>query len=152
MITRRNFIQKLGLTAIAAGASLNIGGRAFGQMLKADDLFLIPSESMSNPLLTFTSADFTPFINTDFQVRQEGLRRTELLRLIDVKDFQNGDSQRKISQGNSFSLMFYNTRSAKIVQNQLEFSHSVLGKFTLFLAPVNKEPNRYEAIINHQQA
>jgi hypothetical protein len=151
MITRRNFIQTLGLAAVA-GVSLNLGSTAFGQTLQADDLFLVPTESMSDPLLSFTSGHFTPFINTDFQIRRAGSRRTETLKLIDVKDFQSKANQAKSVQGDSFSLMFSNTRATKLVGQSFEFSHPALGTFTLFLSPVNKEPNQYEAIINHLRA
>jgi hypothetical protein len=151
MITRRNFIQTLGFAAIA-GASLNIGGTAFGQTLKSDDLFSLPPESLSNPVLSFTSAHFTPFIGTDFQIRQEGKRRTETLKLIKVDEIQRKDNLAKGIQGESFSLMFSNTRETQLAGQSFEFSHPALGAFTLFLSPVNKEPNQFEAIINHLRA
>lgn len=150
MITRRNFIQTLGLTAVA-GASLNLGGKAFGQN-KSDDLFSLPSESLSNPVLSFTSAHFTPFINTDFQAVQEGMRRTETLRLLNVKEVLLKENLAKNVQGISFSLMFAATGQTKITGNNFEFSHPSLGAFALVLMPVSAEPNRYEAIINHLRA
>ena len=150
MITRRNFIQKLGLAAVA-GASLNLGNNAFGQTRKTIDLFSIPRESLSDPVLSFTSAHFTPFINTDFAVRQEGSRRTEWLKLLDVKEVQRKGNLLKGVGGDSFSLLFANKRGTPLAQTQFEFSHAALGVFTLILLPVSAEPNRYEAVINHQR-
>lgn len=151
MITRRDFIQTLGFAAIA-GASLNLGGSAFGQTLKTGDLYLLPTESLSDPLLYLTGEHFTPFIDTEFQIRLEGSRRAETLRLIGIKEFRSKANDAKGVQGSSFSLLFENTREAQLAQNVFEFSHAALGTFTLFLSPVNKEPNRYEAVINHLRA
>lgn len=151
MITRRNFIQKLGLTAVV-GASLTAGGAAFGQTLKTDDLFALPPETLSNPVLSFTSAHFTPFIGTDFQLRQQGKRRTETLTLLKVDEIQRKNNLEKGIQGESFSLLFSNTSETKLAGQSFELSHPAFGVFTLFLSPVNKEPNLFEAIINHLRA
>lgn len=151
MITRRNFIQNLGFAAIV-GASLNVSGTVFGQTLKTDDLFSLPPESLSNPVFSFTSAHFTPFIGTDFQLRQEGKRRTETLKLLKVDEIQRKDNLAKGIQGESFSLLFSNTRETKLAGQSFELYHPALGEFTLFLSPVNQEPNLFEAIINHLQA
>ena len=148
MITRRNFIQMFGLTAVA-GLSFNLADQAFGQMAQVDDLFQIPGESMSDPVYLFTSNHFKPLIETDFQIRQEGSRRADLVRLIEVKEHQSKTNLQKGVQGDSFSLMFYNSRGLKITRSQFEFNHEVLGKFSLLITPVSLEPNYYEAIINH---
>lgn len=151
MITRRNFIQNLGFAAIV-GASLNVSGTVFGQTLKTDDLFSLPPESLSNPVFSFTSAHFTPFIGTEFQLRQQGKRRTETLTLLKVDEIQRKENLTKGIQGESFSLLFSNTRETKLAGQSFELSHPALGAFTLFLSPVNKEPNLFEAIINHLRA
>lgn len=150
MITRRSFIGVFGLSAIA-GLTLNSPGKIFGQSRHSGDLFRIPPASMEDPLFSFTSAHFTPFLNTDFQIQRGDSRETSSLRLIDVKVFQRKENLAKGAVGESFSLMFRGSLPAKLVGGCFEFSHPSLGLFTLFLASVNKEPDQYEAIINHLQ-
>jgi hypothetical protein len=148
MITRRNFIEMLGLTT-AGALALNLSGKAFAQTHDANKLFSLPPESLSDPVLSFTSAHFTPFIDTDFQVKEAGAAQTETLRLLDVKEVPLKANLAKGVQGDSFSLLFDNTRAAKFDGNNFEFSHPSLGAFTLALMPVTAEPNLYEAVINH---
>jgi hypothetical protein len=150
MITRRNFIQALGL-ATFAGTVLNLSGTAFGQTTKSNDFFPIPAEILSDPVLSFTSELFTPFINTDFEIRQESMRRVELLRLLNVKAVERKTNLADGVKGESFSLMFFSPRGAKLKSGQFEFTHFSLGTFTLTISPVSAEPNRYEAVINHLQ-
>ncbi|HEY0426273.1 MAG TPA: hypothetical protein VGC76_00575 [Pyrinomonadaceae bacterium] len=150
MITRRNFIEMLSLTVVG-GASLTFAGKALGQTFKPGDLFSLPAESLSDPVLSFTSAHFTPFINNDFQGRPQGARRSERLKLLNVKEVQLKGNLEKSVAGDSFSLMFASLRNAPLTGNLFEFVHPSLGVFTLFLTPVSAEPNRYEAIINHHR-
>jgi hypothetical protein len=148
MITRRNFIQALGLATVA-GMVINLNGTALGQTSDSNQLFAIPAESLSDPVLSFTSANFVPFTNTDFEIRQENLRRVETLRLLNVKDAESKANAAEGIQGDSFSLMFFSPRGAKLKAGQFEFTHFSLGTFTLTITPVSAEPNRYEAVINH---
>ena len=148
MITRRNFIQALGFASVA-GAILNPGGAAFGQTTQSNDLFPIPAEILSDPVLTFTSEKFTPFINTDFEIRKENMRRAETLRLLNVKAFERPANVAEGVTGESFSLLFFSPRGAKLKAGQYEFTHFSFGTFTLTIMPVSAEPNRFEAVINH---
>jgi hypothetical protein len=106
---------------------------------------------MEDPLFSFTSAHFTPFLNTDFQILRTDQRETTSLRLIDVKTFQRKTNLAKGAVGESFSLLFRGSLPANLSGESFEFSHPSLGLFTLFLASVNKDPDQYEAIINHLQ-
>jgi len=146
MITRRNFIQLFGVTAIA-GFTINSSVKIFGQ--GSDHLFRIPSESMTDPIFSFTSAHFTPFINDNFAVRSNESFKTTPLRLIDVKILEYKENLAKGFTGESFSLLFQGSLPENFVGDSFELSHPSLGVFTLFLVPVGKEPNRYEAIVNH---
>ncbi len=151
MITRRNFIQLFGTTVIA-GLSINSPVNIFGQTRHEGDLFQIPPESLADPVASFTSAHFTPFIDGDFQVRQNASQETVSLQLIDVEIFQRKANLAKGAVGESFSLVFRGSLPENFAGNRFEFTHPSLGVFTLFLAPVSKERNRYEAIINHLKA
>jgi hypothetical protein len=150
MFTRRNFIQALGLASVA-GVAINLCGTALGQTSKSMDWFPIPAESISDPVLSFTSEHFLPFINTDFQIRQENSRRTETVRLLDVKEITRKANLAEGIQGDCFSLLFYSLRGTKLKSGQFEFTHFSLGTFNLTMMPVSAEPNRYEAVINHQR-
>ena len=150
MITRRNFIQALGLATIA-GAFLNPNGTAYGQTSNPDSLFPIPAGILNDPVYSFTSVHFTPFINTDFEIRAENLRRVEQLRLLDVNVAEYPANAAEGIKGESFSLLFTSPRKAKIKSGQYEFTHFSLGTFSLMISAVTAEPNRYEAVINHHQ-
>jgi Domain of unknown function (DUF6916) len=148
MITRRNFIEMLGLTTVS-GLSLTLAGKAFGQTFQPDDLFSLPSASLYDPLMQFTGAHFKPFINSEFPARLEGARRIERLMLLEVKELERKKNLAKGFTGESFSLMFASKRDTPLAGNLFEFNHPSLGAFSLMLAAVGDEPNRYEAIINH---
>lgn len=148
MISRRNFIQAFGL-AVIAGATFNLSGTVFGQKVQSDDLFPIPDGALSDPVLAFTSIQFLPFINTDFEVKQEGMKRSQQLRLVDVRDFESRANQEDGVKGDSFSLLFFSPGKAKLKAGMYEFTHFSFGTFTLTISPVSAEPNRYEAVINH---
>lgn len=148
MITRRNFIQALGLATVA-GMAINLNGIAFGQTSQTNDLFPIPSEVLNDPVLSFTSVHFTPFINTDFELRQENMRRVESLKLLDVTVNESKANLAEGVKGESFSLLFSSPRSAKLKTGQYQFTHFALGTFALTISPVGLAPNRFEAIINH---
>jgi hypothetical protein len=150
MITRRNFIQALGMATIV-GAAFNLSGTVYGQTTESNHLFPIPVESLTDPVLSFTSAHFLPFTYTDFEIRQENMRRAETLRLLEVKDIVHKTNVAEGIKGDSFSLMFFSPRRAKLKAGQYEFTHFSLGTFTLAITPVSADPNRFEAVINHQQ-
>lgn len=150
MITRRNFIHAIGLASVAA-ATLNLSGTAFGQSSKENGYFSLPAESLADPVLSFKSEHFLPFINTDFEIRHENLRRTEILRLLNVKELERKENRAEGVRGDSFSLMFFSPRGKKFESGQFEFTHFSLGTFSLTISPVSAEPNRFEAVINHLQ-
>lgn len=150
MITRRNFIFAVG-AASAGAVTLNLSGTAFGQKSTESGYFSIPPESLSDPVLSFKSEHFTPFINGDFEIRHESLRRTEVLRLLNVKELERKENQTEGVQGDSFSLMFFSPREKKLESGQYVFTHFLLGTFSLTISRVSAEPNRYEAVINHLQ-
>jgi hypothetical protein len=148
MITRRNFIQALGMVTVA-GATFTLSGTAFGQKITPTDFFPIPPEAASDPVLSFTSDSFIPFVNTDFEIRQESLRRPEIIRLLEVKDLERKPNRAEGLKGASFSLLFFSPRNAKLKTGQFEFNHFSLGTFRLTLSPIGAEPNVYEVVINH---
>lgn len=148
MISRRNFIEAFCLAPIA-GFVLNAGGKVFGQTSDEKGYFAIPDAVLNDPVLSFTSAHFLPFINTDFEARAENSTRSEILRLHDVKNLERKGNAAQSIQGECFSLIFTSPRRAKLKAHRFEFTHFSLGTFTLTVSRLSDEPNRYEAIINH---
>jgi len=109
----------------------------------------MPAEIYGDPVFNFTSGHFTPFINTDFVIRQEGRKKSDAIRLLNVKEHEAKKNVEQGVTGDSFSLMFYSPRGTVLAGGQYEFTHPSLGAFNLTLLPVSADRNRFEAIINH---
>ena len=146
MISRRSFI-KTGAVAAVSGYVLGSTDNLLGQMLQNDGM-IIPSESLSDPLLTFVSEHFKPFVNTNFKLQSSEMDDYQTLRLIEVKDTKLKSNMLKGYKGESFSLFFESNSKMPIEGKTYDISHNGLGEFSLFIQPVTSEPNLYEAIIN----
>lgn len=149
---RRNFIQTLGITALALGF-LNPVKDVFGQKGNIlgsleGGLFPIPPESLNDPLTYLTSRHFEPFVNTVVRVKKSESRTIEL-ELIEVKQLNHEVNDKRGFYGESFSLLFQNAGKTKLPQGTYEIEHDALGRFSLFLVPTGLRGIRYEAIINH---
>jgi hypothetical protein len=145
-ITRRRFIRNLGIGAIAA-VSLTSTGIIFAQTSRAaDELFPLPPESLSDPLNNLTKAHFEPFVNTFVQVRT-GEKQIQL-RLIEVAELKREANESRAIRGESFSLLFEDSRKRRLSQEVYIIEHFALGEFSLLLVPTGIKGNRYEAIIN----
>ncbi len=79
-----------------------------------DDSFIIPSDILGDPILTFSSEHFESFINTSFQIQNPQIRRITELRLIQVKKWQSKFNSAKGLRGESYSLLFEAERAAPI--------------------------------------
>ncbi len=148
MISRRNFIHAICLSSVA-GLVLNAGGQAFAQKSDQNGFFVLPDEALNDPVLSFTSTHFVPFINTDFEARAENSSRAEILRLHRVEDVERKGNLAQNIEGDCFSLVFVSPRRARLKADRFEFTHFSLGTFTLTISPLRDNPNRYEAIISH---
>lgn len=147
MISRRKFIT---VSAIAAVSGYSIGSpeKIFGRMLSMDGKKLIPSESLSNPVLNFTNNHFKPLVNTNFKIQHKEMEGYKTFRLLDVKDLKHKANELRGLKGDSFSLLFRSNETTPIEGNVYNISHNKLGEFSLHLEPVTAELNLYEAIIN----
>lgn len=144
-ITRRGFIRNLGAATVAV-AALTATGNIFGQTLNTDELFPLPPESLSDPLNYLTRAHFEPFVNTFVQVSKD--EKQIRLQLIEVKELKREANESRSFRGESFSLLFADTRKSRLAQDTYSIEHFALGKFSLLLVPTGLKGNHYEAIIN----
>lgn len=144
--TRRKFIRNLGIGVFAA-VSLCSTGSVFAQLSDRDDLlFAVPPESFSDPLNYLTKAHFEPFVNTFMQV-QTGAKQIRL-QLVEVRDLKREANESRSIRGESFSLLFEDSRKNRLPQEVYRIEHFALGEFSLLLVPTGTRGNRYEAIIN----
>lgn len=145
MTTRRRFIQ-FGTLAAFGGLFSGLSGSVIGQMSKSVEGVILPSQSLNDPLLTFSAQHFQQFLGTAFELRNSQLRKGATFRLTQVKEISS-----KLNDGyklESYSLRFEPVRGNSIPDGIYEFDHAGLGKFSMFIAPASPDPNCYEAIVN----
>jgi hypothetical protein len=143
--TRRDFIAKLSVTAVAA-ASSGSAANAFGQTV-SDGLFLPPPGSSSDALNYLTGKHFEPFINTAFSVRT-GVRGRSTWILTEVNDLSLKVNQMRGHMGESFSLLFHGPAGNKLVPGICEFKHDALGNFSFLANQVGMDGQAYEVVVN----
>ncbi|HEX8249288.1 MAG TPA: hypothetical protein VF599_14015 [Pyrinomonadaceae bacterium] len=144
--TRRRFIRNFGAAAIAA-ASFSSTGSIFAQISKTEELFIVPPASASDALNGLTREHFLSFVNTFVEVRTGDDRRIQL-QLIEVADLKRQANEKRFPGGESFSLLFQDSRKSRLPQDVYPMQHFALGEFSLLLVPTGIKGNRYEAIIN----
>lgn len=133
--SRRDFLKKGSLVALAAGVPLSLAERVTGNETA------VPSVEFA-----LTKAAFLAQLNTDFLINEEGGKVA--VRLVDVTDLpKRGASARK----EAFSLLFRGNRATTLKQNTYLIEHEQLGLFSFLIVPVmrrDKGAPCYEAIIN----
>ena len=144
-VTRRKFIERVGITALAAASASSVG-KMFGQSAKADGTFFPPAESAADPLAFLSQQHFEPFINTAFDVIGEG--GAGRLTLIEVNAIGRKANESRGYSGESFSLIFRGSATNKLEQGTYQFRHGSLGKLSLLAVPVGRKGTRYEVVVN----
>jgi len=133
--SRRDFLKKGSLVALAAGVPVTLAERAAGSET------VVPSLAFG-----LTKAAFMAQLNTDFLINEEGGKVA--VRLVDVTDLpRRGASVRK----EAFSLLFRGDKATALKQNTYLIEHEKLGLFSFLLVPImskDKSALHYEAIIN----
>jgi hypothetical protein len=146
-ISRRKFTQQAGLAIVAAGVA-GSAGTAFSQSLRSGDLFPLSAESFADPVMNFRSEIFFPYVGTIFNLYQDGARQNSL-RLTEVFVGDQKDPGRTKADGACFSLLFRSISRTNLPENIYDFDHASLGKFSLFIAPVERAKKIFEAVIDH---
>lgn len=133
--SRRDFMKKGSLVALAAGVPVSLVERA------------VASETAA-PSVAFglNKAGFLAQLNSTFLIN-EGASKVAV-KLVDVADLpRRGASARK----EAFSLMFRGNQATALKQDTYLIEHDELGLFSFLIVPVmskDKSALYYEAIIN----
>jgi hypothetical protein len=138
--SRRDFLKKGSLVALAAGIPLSVAEKVIGK----------------EPLASFSSSDglglskaaFKAQLNTEFLVSDGTAKRR--VRLVAVEDLSQSNKFGNGKEG--FSLLFRGDQTSRLVQETYLIEHTRLGSFSFLLVPIlarDKSARQYEAVINH---
>ena len=134
--SRRDFLKRGTLMAVAAGVPLSLTEKASGLGLKET----APKGRLS--LEAFESER-----GSNFMIHNDGSKVK--VKLIDVASFASTKQTIKGKEG--FSLIFQGPGDAVLKQNTFVIEHEKMGMFSFLLVPVklqNKSAQHYEAVIN----
>lgn len=136
MVSRRNFLKRGTLSAVAAGVSLGVTDRVPGRT-NAD---LSRSSDLDR-------AAFAAHLQTTFMVRfGSGLVPLKLVEVVDHGSRRDGQAVRE-----AFALVFSSSSSAPLPQRTYVFEHPALGNFSLMMVPifsVDRQVRFYEVNVN----
>jgi hypothetical protein len=132
--SRRNFLKRGTLVALAAGAPLALTEKAFG---------MVTAKSAAG----LSMASFKSLLGTSFQINHQASKVK--CTLIDVANFA---SRKQMAAGKEgFSLLFRGPKEAILKQDTYVIEHEELGMFSFLIVPVGTKDARaphYEAVIN----
>ena len=135
--SRRDFIKKSTLVALAAGLPLSL----------ITDVAGAEARALAGTEPGLTKAAFDSQLNTQFRINDGNSK--VLVKLINVSDLPQRRAVRPGKEG--FSLIFRGSQAKALKQNTYPFEHERLGAFSFLIVPVpggDKGAIYYEAIIN----
>jgi Domain of unknown function (DUF6916) len=136
--SRRDFLKKGTIVALAAGVPLSLVQRAAGNSALASPVAPALTSALSK-------AAFESQLHTNFLVAKGSSRIA--LKLVSVTDLMGRE---KFAGKEGFSLIFRGELNA-LEQNTYKIEHQRLGEFSFLMVPVMGSRNKtqyYEAIIN----
>ena len=149
VVSRRGFMKKGSLLAVATAASLGSAGSVLG-LDNTTELLGVKQDNLTtnsgNAAFSLTKATFTPYVNTVFRIYPD-TSKTVKTTLVSVADI--GPMPDKNRAGREcFVLNFRGSEPLR--QSTYRIEHDVLGRFDLFLVPVgkNRKGRYYQAVIN----
>ena len=135
--SRRDFLKRGSLVALAAGVPLSIAEKISGKAISYQ-----PDSDFK-----LKKSDFEAQLNTKFVIGEKP--RNVAANLVKVNDLP---STKTIANGKEgFTLLFRGSRKPTLKQNTYTITHKKLGTFSLLLVPMvsNDDPSaHYEAVIN----
>jgi hypothetical protein len=149
-VSRRGFIKKGSLLAVAAAASLASVERALGLDNSAEQSGVtqdnLTGKSGKTSALSLTKATFAPYVNTVFRIYPDTSKtlKTTLVSVADIGPVPD----KTVAGRECFALNFRG--SEPLPQNTYRIEHDVLGRLDLLLVPIgkNKRGRYYQAVIN----
>jgi hypothetical protein len=139
-VSRRGFVQ---------GAGVLIAGGWLRSTLPPGRTGTVASES-APPVHAMDQESFAAYLGQSFRVEGEATAPVDV-RLVDVADRRPPTGHHG---GESFALIFRAPGDQALAQGTYQFSHPVLGPFSLFIVPGLTSPDgaNHEAIINRLPA
>jgi hypothetical protein len=133
--SRRDFLKRGTLGALAAGVPLALGQKASGRT------------TATSTVAALNMAAFKSQLGSTFTVNDEASRVN--VTLVNVDNFA---SRKQLAAGREgFSLVFRGPQEITLKQNTYLIEHKELGMLSFLIVPVgmkNKKAPHYEAIIN----
>lgn len=128
MVSRRNFLKRGTLGAVAAGISINLAEKAVGRPGTPEPASLLPAPA---PSFNLDRAAFASQLNTTFQIN-DGAREVAL-KLVEVVDL--GSARSVQGRKEAFALKFRADGATNLVQNTYAIKHAELGDFAFLVVP-----------------
>ena len=131
--SRRDFLKRGTLVALAAGVPLALTEKAFG----------MGTATMAG----LNMASFKSQLGTSFQINHQASKVK--ITLVDVANFASRKQAAAGKEG--FSLLFRGPKETTLKQDTYVIEHEQLGMFSFLVVPVGTKDTRgphYEAVIN----
>ena len=131
--SRREFLKRGSLMALAAGIPMGVGEKALG-------MEAVPAGA------GLSKAAFESQLNTKFLINQEASKvPVTLVKVTNIapKEYQTDKE--------GFSLVFSGPKETALQQNTYVIEHEKMGMFSFLIVPIRTRDNRtehYEAVIN----
>ena len=137
MVSRRNFLKKGTLGAVAAGVSIGLTEKAAAHNSSAPSA----GPAAADPAAGLDRAAFASQLNTNFRFKVGN--SSVQVKLVDVVDLgsQGGGAYKR----EAFALTFRGDRQNSLKQNTYAIEHAKLGNFSFLVvpAPPREEGARY---------
>ena len=133
--SRREFLKRGTLGALAAGVPLGLGEKVFAR------------NTATSNTATLNMAAFRSQLGTSFTITDETAKVK--VKLVDVTNFASRKQTAAGKEG--FSLLFRGPQDNILKQNTYLIEHAELGMLSFLIVPVGTRDTRsphYEAIIN----
>ena len=131
--SRREFLKRGTLMALAAGVPLSLTEKAFG--------------TTKSTAAGLNMAAFKSQLGTSFHINHQASKVN--FKLVDVTSFASGKQTAAGKEG--FSLLFRGPKETTLKQDTYLIEHEQLGMFSFLVVPVGTKEARaphYEAVIN----
>ena len=138
--TRRDFLRKGGLVALAAGVPIGLAEKALGKEA-------LISSTPTPTAFALNKSAFTAQLNTRFNIHRKGSKVP--VKLVEVADLNSQPVARHGKEG--FTLLFRGDRGTPLKQDTYLIEHNKLGAFSFLIVPVKTSDENapsYEAVIN----